>query len=66
MTVSDKVYDYFMKEWLKKKEEYGLKYGIRSFSAFVTKRLYDLMEAEKKEGREGIRQGSSAASKPAG
>ncbi len=42
------VYDYFFKEWLKVKDEYGIKRGVRSFSAYVTYRLAQLMTEEKK------------------
>ncbi|MCL5876600.1 MAG: hypothetical protein M1540_02165 [Candidatus Bathyarchaeota archaeon] len=42
------VYDYFFKEWLKVKEEYTIKKGIRSFSAYVTYRLAELLTQDKK------------------
>ena len=42
------VYDYFFKEWLKVKDEYAIKRGIRSFSAYVTYRLAQLMTEEKR------------------
>ena len=42
------VYDYFFKEWLKVKEEYAIKKGIHSFSAYITYTLAQLMEEEKK------------------
>jgi hypothetical protein len=42
------VYDYFFKEWLKVKEEYTIKKGIHSFSAYVTYNLAKLMNEEKK------------------
>jgi len=42
------VYDYFFKEWLKVKEEYAIKKGIHSFSAYVTATLAQLMNEEKK------------------
>jgi hypothetical protein len=41
------VYDYFFNEWLKVKEEYAIKKGIRSFSAFITFTLAQLMKEEK-------------------
>ena len=40
------VYDYFFKEWLKVKDEYAIKRGIRSFSAYLTYRLAQLMNRE--------------------
>ena len=43
------VYDYFYSEWLKVKEEYAIKKGIRSFSAYVTFRLAKLMAQDKKQ-----------------
>jgi len=42
------VYAYFFKEWLKVKEEYSIKKGIHSFSAYVTYILAQLMDEEKK------------------
>jgi len=46
--VKAEVYDYFFKEWLKVKEEYAIKKGIHSFSAYITYTLAQLMEEEKK------------------
>ncbi len=43
ITVKAEVYDYFFNEWLKVKDEYAIKRGIRSFSAYVTYRLAALM-----------------------
>jgi len=48
ITVKDEVYAYFFKEWQKVKAEYAVKYGITSFSGFISKRLYDLIQQEKK------------------
>lgn len=48
ITVSEKVYDYLYKEYLKVKDEYAVKKGIRSFSGYVTYRLFLLMEEEEK------------------
>ncbi|MCW4010544.1 MAG: hypothetical protein NWF05_07990 [Candidatus Bathyarchaeota archaeon] len=45
------IYDYFFNEWLKVKEEYTIKKGIRSFSAYVTYRLSELMSADKKRSQ---------------
>ena len=47
ITVKAPVYDYFWNEWKKRAEEYRLKHGITSFSGFITKRLFALMEEEK-------------------
>jgi hypothetical protein len=46
ITVKTEVYDYFFNEWLNVKEEYSIKKGIRSFSAYVTYRLAALMTEE--------------------
>lgn len=43
ITVKAEIYDFFFTEWLKVKEEYAIKKGIRSFSAYVTYRLAALM-----------------------
>jgi hypothetical protein len=48
ITVKAQVYDYFYGEWLKVREEYAIKKGIRSFSAYVTYRLAQLMAEEKR------------------
>jgi hypothetical protein len=48
ITVKAEVYDYFFKEWLKVKNEYTIKRGIRSFSAYVTYRLAELISEDKK------------------
>jgi hypothetical protein len=45
--VKTEVYDYFFGEWLKVKEEYAIKKGIRSFSAYVTYRLSQLINEDK-------------------
>ncbi len=55
ITVKATVYDYFFKEWLKVKEEYAIKKGINSFSAYVTYRLSELMNKEKKCDSEKLR-----------
>ena len=47
ITVKAEVYDYFFNEWLKVKNEYAIKKGIRSFSAYVTYRLAALMTDDK-------------------
>lgn len=47
ITVKESVYQYFKNEWEKNKEEYRLKFGITSFSGFITKKCYELMEKEK-------------------
>jgi hypothetical protein len=48
ITVKSEIYDYFFNEWLKVKDEYTIKKGIRSFSAYVTYRLSELMSEDKK------------------
>jgi hypothetical protein len=47
ITVKTDIYDYFFSEWLKVKEEYTINKGIRSFSAYVTYRLAQLLKEEK-------------------
>ena len=48
ITVQEKVYDHFWQEWQKVKDEYAVKKGIRSFSGYISYRLSELMEQEKK------------------
>jgi len=50
ITVKAEVYDYFFNEWLKVKEEYAIKKGIHSFSAYITYTLARLMNEVKKCG----------------
>ena len=50
ITVKGEVYDYFFKEWLEVKDEYAIKKGIRSFSAYVTCRLAELTNEDKNRG----------------
>jgi len=45
------VYDYFFNEWIKVKEEYAIKKGIHSFSAYITYILAQLMDKENKSKR---------------
>ncbi|MCW4019083.1 MAG: hypothetical protein NWF00_10475 [Candidatus Bathyarchaeota archaeon] len=52
ITVKAEIYDYFYNEWLKVKDEYTIKKGIRSFSAYVTYRLSQLMSEDTKRGEE--------------
>jgi hypothetical protein len=52
ITVKVEVYDYFFNEWLKVKEEYAIKKGIHSFSAYVTCILSQLINEEKKRNSE--------------
>ena len=52
ITVKAEVYEYFFNEWLKVKEEYAIKKGIHSFSAYITFTLSRLMEEEKKNKNE--------------
>lgn len=58
ITVPESVYDYFWDSWEKNKEDYRLKYGITSFTGFVSKHLYELMEKEKKEMKVVVREGT--------
>jgi len=50
--VKAEIYDYFFTEWLKVKEQYTIEKGIRSFSAYVTYRLAQLMNDDKKRQKE--------------
>lgn len=43
------VYDYLFTEWLKVKDEYAIKKGINSFSAYITYRLAQLINEDKKK-----------------
>jgi hypothetical protein len=52
ITVKVEVYDYFFNEWLKVKDEYAIKKGIRSFSAYVTYLLAELVSEGKKRKSE--------------
>jgi len=49
ITVKTEVYDYFFKEWLKVRDEYAIKKGIHSFSAYVTYLLAQLMYEEEEK-----------------
>jgi hypothetical protein len=44
ITVRQDVYDYFFNEYSKVKEEYAIKKGVRSFSAYVSYRFTQLLE----------------------
>ena len=48
ITVKEDIYNYFYNQWLSVKDEYSITKGIRSFSAYVTYRLAQLMEEEKR------------------
>jgi hypothetical protein len=52
ITVKEEIYDYFYNQWLEVKDEYSITKGIRSFSAYVTYRLAQLMEEEKRQRRQ--------------
>jgi hypothetical protein len=52
ITVKTEVYNYFFTEWLKVKEEYAIKRGIHSFSAYITYRLAQLINEDKKNFKE--------------
>jgi len=47
ITVKQHVYEYFYNEYSKVKEEYAIK-GVNSFSGYVSYRLSELLEQEKK------------------
>jgi hypothetical protein len=47
ITVKAEVYDYFFNEWLRVKDEYAIKKGIRSFSAYITCLLAQLIIEDK-------------------
>ncbi|MCL4430483.1 MAG: hypothetical protein M1167_06995 [Chloroflexi bacterium] len=51
ITVKAEVYDYFFNEWLKVKDEYAINKGIHSFSAYVTYRLAELINEDKKRNQ---------------
>jgi hypothetical protein len=53
ITVKAEIYDYFFNQWLRVKEDYTINKGIRSFSAYVTYRLAQLMKDEK-DNKKGI------------
>jgi len=48
ITVKDNVYDFLFSEWEKSKDKLRLEKGITSFSGYVTYRLSQLIEQEKK------------------
>ena len=48
ITVKVEVYNYFFNEWLSVKEEYAIKKGIHSFSAYITYLLAEMINEEKK------------------
>jgi hypothetical protein len=50
--VKTEVYDYLFKEWLKVKDEYAIKKGIHSFSAYITYRLAQLINDDKEAAKE--------------
>ena len=52
ITVKAEVYDYFFKEWLKGKEEYTIRKGIHSVSAYVTYQLSQLINEDKKNNHQ--------------
>ena len=48
ITVKEDVYEWFKREYEKRKVENRLEDGITSFSAWVSRMLYLMMEEEKK------------------
>ncbi|MGD0645106.1 MAG: hypothetical protein ABSA75_09395 [Candidatus Bathyarchaeia archaeon] len=51
ITVKAEIYDYFYSEWLKVKDDYVINKGVRSFSAYVTSRLAQLINEDKKRNQ---------------
>ena len=51
ITMREEDYDHFMELWENQKDEL-MKKGIRSFSAFVTRLLYEAIEREEQQNRE--------------
>lgn len=51
ITVTDDVYNYFHDEYLKRKKQRRLQEGVTSFSGYITKRLYELMQQEKQRNQ---------------
>jgi hypothetical protein len=52
ITVKAEVYDYFFNQWLKVKDDYAIKNGIHSFSAYITYHLGELINEDKKDKRQ--------------
>ena len=48
ITVQQKIYDYLMDEYKPQKDGLATKKGIKNFSAYVTWRLAQLIEQDKK------------------
>lgn len=51
LTIHTEDYEYFKQEWRKLKENYRKK-GITSFSGYVTYRIYEMIEQDKKHNQE--------------
>lgn len=51
ITVKQEVYDWLMKEYKKSEKEWLIKYGISSFTGYVTFRLAQLIEKENSHSR---------------
>jgi hypothetical protein len=51
ITVKTEVYDYFFNQWIQVKDDYAIKKGIRSFSAYITYRLSELITEDKKRSK---------------
>lgn len=49
ITVQQKIYDFLMNEYKSKKDELAIHNGIKSFSGYVTWRLAQMIEQEKKQ-----------------
>ena len=52
ITLREEDYDYFWDLWQEQKPEL-MKKGIRSFGAFVTRKLYEALEQDEKRSPEG-------------
>ena len=64
VTVAEEVYDYFMDEWIKHRDEYRLKYGITSFAGFITKLLTEAIENRRAKESAGKSRRSRSGTPP--
>ena len=51
ITLREEDYNYFWDLWQEEKEDL-MKLGVRSFGAFVTRKLYEALELDEKRSRE--------------
>ena len=47
ITVREDIYNWLWDEWQKKDNQYKMKYNVYSFSAFVSRFLYEMMKKER-------------------